>query len=541
MLSCVKVISETLGTLPLKTYIKKNKTRNEEDFSSVSRLFSTNPTPYHTPNEYVERIVTELLLYGDHVAIINGVENLKIDYLNPVDPENFIKTKLSLDSGGRPRVSYVIRDEATRELKEYDSSRIFHVKGLQTKKDKTRGASVISQSVDTFGIALSADNYAASTFKNQGIPIGILEYPEGLEEDEIDNIKRSWNAAYGQSNAGSVSILENGLKFSKLGLTPQDTQLLDTRKYSASQICGLFRCPPHKVGILENATFSNIEWQGIEFGTDCIRPWAVKIENALRKLFAFEFGNETIAKKYYAKFALDALFRGDLLARSNAYAVGRQWGWYSADDVREKEDMNPLPDGQGELYLVPMNMIPADKAATLQPKPTEKAPKDDESKRSIGAEQRKTLFMETQLNFSNLFTQALGRINRAEATGVQRAILSAKSGESLDKMTKYYEAEFSPFAKMILEPLVTAYSNQLSQINDGKLTSRASGVQIAVDTLDWFIAEYVQESKRELGPAVTNKRDSVKNILESWGGGRVAQETIRIMQRAEKLILEREN
>jgi HK97 family phage portal protein len=143
-------------------------------------------------------------------------------------------------------------------------------------------------------------------------------------------------------------VLEDGLTIERISMTADDSQFLETRKMSRSEIAGLFGVPAHMIGDMDRATFSNIEHQGIEFATHCIRPWAVNWEQALsRALFVAPW-------LYFAEFNLDALTRGDIKSRYDAYAVGRNWGWLSVNDIRSLENLNPIQGG--DVYLEPLNM-----------------------------------------------------------------------------------------------------------------------------------------------------------------------------------------
>ena len=174
---------------------------------------------------------------------------------------------------------------------------------------------------------------------------------------DVQSIRASIERLYsGADNAFKVAILELGMKMQTFSVNPEESQLIETRKEQAVQTCMLYNVPPHKIGILDRATFSNIEQQGIDYVTGPISSLAQNIESAI------EIACLTPEERslYSVRHNLDALMRGDILSRYRAYAIGRQWGWLSADDVRGFEDMNRLPDDQGKVYLSPMNMVPAD-------------------------------------------------------------------------------------------------------------------------------------------------------------------------------------
>ena len=145
------------------------------------------------------------------------------------------------------------------------------------------------------------------------------------------------------------------MTFTPISMPNNEAQFLETRKFQVAEICRIYRVPPHLVGDLEHATFSNIEHQGISFAVHTIRPWLVRIEQSInRALFSdIEKG------RFYVQFNIDGLMRGDYKSRMEGYAIARQNGWMSANDIRELENLNPLSEEEGgNAYLINGNMIP---------------------------------------------------------------------------------------------------------------------------------------------------------------------------------------
>jgi HK97 family phage portal protein len=159
----------------------------------------------------------------------------------------------------------------------------------------------------------------------------------------------------GLSNQHRIAILEEGMKFSKTSIPPDDAQFLETRKFQRNEIASFFHIPPHMIGDLERATFSNIEEQALEFVVYTMRPWLIRWEQAINTKLL----NPLDEGQYFSEFLVDGLLRGNQQARFTSYATGRQWGWLSANDIRELENQNPLPGEEGNIYLNPLNMVPA--------------------------------------------------------------------------------------------------------------------------------------------------------------------------------------
>jgi hypothetical protein len=229
--------------------------------------------------------------------------------------------------------------------------------------------SVVGYARNCIGLGLSAEKFGARFFANGAKLSGVLSYPQRLSEKSRENLKHSFDEKYqGADNAHKTVLLEEGAKYTPLSVPPEDAQFLETRKFQRSEICGWFGVPPHMIGDLENATFSNIEQQDLEFAKHCMRTWLVRWEQEINwKLFA--------GTDIFVQFDLDDLLRGDFLSRQLGYQIQRQNGVISADDWAEAENKNPIGGIAGSMYIVPANMTTPealDKLAAPEPaKPAE--------------------------------------------------------------------------------------------------------------------------------------------------------------------------
>jgi len=239
---------------------------------------------------------------------------------------------------------------------------ILHIPGLGF--DGLIGYSPIAMAKNAIGMSLATEEYGASFFANGANPGGVLEHP-GVIKD-IQRVKDSWNSAYqGSGNAHRIAVLEEGMKFQAIGIPPEQAQFLETRKFQINEIARIFRIPPHMVGDLEKSSFSNIEQQSLEFVKYTLDPWVVRWEQSLQQSLLLPSEKSSI----FIKFNVDGLLRGDYQSRMNGYAVGRQNGWLSANDIRELEDMNRIPAEEGgDLYLVNGNMLPLSQAGNFYQK-----------------------------------------------------------------------------------------------------------------------------------------------------------------------------
>ena len=363
--ACVRVIAETIASLPFGVYENQGKTAAKAEEHPLYRLLHSEPNPEMTSFQFRESLMTNLLLWGNAYSQIirNGRGN--VVGLYPLLASNM---KVDRDENGDLYYEYTTSIGAQVRLSPRD---VWHIPGLGF--DGLVGLSPIALEKNAIGLSIAAEEYGSHVFSNGATPSGVLEHPNTVKD--VARVRESWNAAYGGSaNAGKVAILEEGMKFSRIAMPNNEAQFLETRQFQIEEICRIFRVPPHMIGDLTHATFSNIEHQSIDFAVHTIRPWCVRIEQAAdRVLFT-----ERDKRRYYTHINLDGLMRGDYKSRMEGYAIGRQNGWLNANDIRDLENMNPIPDEQGgNEYLVNGNMIPISaamkqdsSAATIPVEPT---------------------------------------------------------------------------------------------------------------------------------------------------------------------------
>ena len=214
---------------------------------------------------------------------------------------------------------------------------------------------------NAIGMAIACEEYGAKFFANGAAPGGVLEHPGTIKDPQ--RVRESWQSTFGGSgNANKIAVLEEGMKYTPIGISPEQAQFLETRKFQINEIARIFRVPPHMVGDLEKSSFSNIEQQSLEFVKYTLDPWVIRWEQSImRSLFS-----EDEKKKYFVKFNLEGLLRGDYQSRMSGYATARQNGWMSANDIRELENLDRISEEDGgDLYLVNGNMLPLSKAGAF--------------------------------------------------------------------------------------------------------------------------------------------------------------------------------
>ncbi|MDW7652035.1 MAG: phage portal protein [Bacillota bacterium] len=342
--ACVRVLAEAIASLPLHTYRYTDKGKEKAQDHNLYYLLHSEPNPEMTSFVFRETLMGHLLLWGNAYAQIIRDGRGKVIALYPLMPD-----KMTVERTEKGELFYLYNKDGTNYLLRSDE--VLHIPGLGF--DGLIGYSPIAMAKNAIGMAIATEEYGAKFFANGANPGGVLEHP-GVVKDP-SKIRESWNAVYqGSGNAHRIAVLEEGMKFQSIGIPPEQAQFLETRKFQLNEIARIFRVPPHMVGDLERSSFSNIEQQSLEFVMYTLDPWVIRWEQAIqRALFS-----PAEKKEHFVKFNVNGLLRGDYQSRMQGYAVGRQNGWLSADDIRELEDMNKLPEGSGgSTYLVNGNMV----------------------------------------------------------------------------------------------------------------------------------------------------------------------------------------
>ena len=346
--ACVRILSETVASLPLHLYRRNGNGSPEkvEDHPLAECLYSA-VNEEMTSFQFRESMMVSVLLWGNAYARIIRNKLGQVTELWFLKPQYMVVDR-DMHTG---EIVYTYTDDTTNEIYAYKPKQIFHLR--TTPIDGLRGMSPIEQASSAIGLALAAEQYGAKFFGNGANPGGVLEHPSVVKDPT--KIRESWNAVYqGSANAHKIAVLEEGMKYKSIGISPNAAQFLKTRKYQVEEICRIFRIPPHMVGDLDRATFSNIEHQSIQFVVHTVRPWLVRWEQAITRCLL----NEKEHGVYYARFNVDGLLRGDYQSRMEGYGIGRQNGWLSANDIRELEDLPPIPEEQGgNEYFVNSGMM----------------------------------------------------------------------------------------------------------------------------------------------------------------------------------------
>ena len=350
--SCVRILSEAVAGLPLHLYkYTDNGSKKKALDHSLYFLLHDEPNPEMTSFAFRETLMTHLLLWGNAYAqIIRNGKN-EIVGLYPLMPN---RMTVDRDEKGQLYYEYQTSTDEARTTKggtvRLRPTDVLHIPGLGF--DGLVGYSPIAMAKNAIGLAIAAEEYGSKFYANAAAPGGVLEHPGTLKDPS--KVRDSWNQTFGgSSNSHKVAVLEEGMKYTPISISPNEAQFLETRKFQIDEIARIFRVPPHMVGDLEKSSFSNIEQQSLEFVKYTLEPWIVRWEqNMMRSLLSPDE-----KKDYFIKFNVDGLLRGDYQSRMNGYATARQNGWMSANDIRELENLDHIPAEEGgDLYLINGNM-----------------------------------------------------------------------------------------------------------------------------------------------------------------------------------------
>lgn len=365
VLACVRVLSESVGTLPLIVYERLERGKRRAMDHWLYPLLHDSPNPAMTRVEWMTTAVAHLAAWGNsyNEIQINGAGR-------PVAIWPLPPNRIRID--GSPVTGLTYTYQATGETpKPIAAERMLHIRGLGG--DGVVGWSVLKLAREAVGLGLATQEFGARWFGNGARPAVVLRHPGALGDEAYQRLKADWNAQHeGLANSHRVSILEEGMDVETIGIPPEDSQFLETRKFQRTEIASIFRVPPHMIGDLERATFSNIEQQSLDFVIYTLAPWLACIEQRI----GLALLTPVERQRLFAEFLVAGLLRGDIQSRYQAYAVGRNWGWLSANDVRELENLNPV-DG-GDTYLVPLNMVDATAPAQPVAAPQAEQPPDEQ-------------------------------------------------------------------------------------------------------------------------------------------------------------------
>jgi HK97 family phage portal protein len=457
--ACVRVLSETVASLPVFLYRRlPNGGKEKASEHPLFDILHNRPNPEMTSFEFREMLMGHTLLRGNFYAEVETDSKGNIIALWPLNPDSMFPVR----KNGEVFYEYYLPDG---NKKVFLKDQIFHVKAFS--EDGLKGVSILKAAKSAIELAQAAETYGISFFKNSARPSGVLIYPGRLSEQAKENLRKSFTAQYsGLSKAHRIMVLEEGMRWEQIGISPDDAQFLEIRKFQIEEIARIFRVPPHLIGHLERSTYSNIEQQSIEFVVHTVRPWLVRIEQAINNQLLIEKERKA---GYFAEFKVDGLLRGDIESRYRAYSIARQYGWMSANEIRELENLNPLPPDIGDTYWVPLNMSAERKAHGFEerrlPEPTAGEGLETEEPNY----RKKHKLMKSYMPVMQEFFERAIRKEKNDVIAILKKLYRAKSITDpvlKTELDKYYREHAKYLEEKIKKPLTSIAKGASAAVED---------------------------------------------------------------------------
>ncbi len=500
--ACVRILSETLAYLPLILYERlepRGKRRASEH--PLHNVLHNEANPYMSSFVWRELMQQHLATWGNAYAQIDRV-GPRIESLWPLRPD-----RIEIEFTKRePYYIYTMDDGQKFKIKNHE---MLHIKG--PGYDGYKGYSPVGMHRQAIGMGLSVEEYGARFFASGGKPGGVIKHPGRLKEEGRDNLRESWQKMHaGLKNQHKVAILEEGMEYQQIGIPPEDAQFLKTREFQLQEMARIYRIPLHMLADLGRVTYNNIEHMGIDFVVHTMGPWLKRWEQELTtKLLT-----TTERKKYFPEFLVEGLLRGDTQTRFAAYSTARQWGWMSADDVRELENMNPLPDDQGETYLVPMNMISADEVKDREP--AENVPQQPEKKST--EVRARTNRDKLAKRYEPLFKDAAGRIINREAADIRRAAKRLIDGMDTKEFIEWVEEFYDTapeWMRKVIAPVIRSYVGIMVEAAMGEVGAADVDIDDLTERLtDGFVNKRAGQGRGQLRSLIMEVAEEASDPVE---------------------------
>lgn len=503
--ACMTVIAGTLGTVPLPFYrrlLAGGKERAREH--QLYEILHDQPNPEMTSVEWREAMQGWLVLRGNCASEIEWGNDGQVNALWPLPWDKVFPRRVN------NKIWYEIH-LANGSTQLLPQERIFHIRGMGS--NGLVGFSPLEIARDVIGASLSADEYAARFFKNDATPGGFLTHPKTLTDAAHKRLIQSYeNRHTGLSQKHRLQILEEGMQWQQAGLQPRETQFLEQRKFQIREICRIFNMKPHMIADLDNATFSNIEQQSIEFVRDTMRPWFVRWEQAIRRSLILPGERQT----YFAKFVIDGLLRGDTLSRYSAHKIAKDSGWMNADEIREIEDMNPVPEGKGKIYTIPLNMIPVDQIVKQDDVDKESEPEPEPEKKT----EQRIQWSVVATSYRRLFEDAMGRVVRREKADIMRFANKILGGNGdagdLIKFCDTFFENHKDYVQKQLKPIIFSYIDTvqatISESYGREISMTPELEKVANDYTEEFSRTYSLESHARVKEAIMNDQPTLSEL-----------------------------
>lgn len=513
----VTLISQTLAQVPLPLYRQLERGKEKAREHSLYSILHDAPNPYMSAYDFKETMQGHVVTWGNSFAEIQwegdsctALWPLRPDRMSIVWKDGELWYVYSLASGEQVKVPH---------------TNILHLRGFGG--DGVIGYDNLTLAREAIGLAKATEEFGARFFSNGSQLNGVLMHPGQLKDTSRKNMRESWEEMHrGLSQSHRIAILEEGVKWEATGIPPENAQFLETRKFQTSEIARFLHIPPHMIGDLEKATYSNIEHQGIEFVVYTMTPWFVRWEQAINQKLL----SRADRQQYFTEFMVQGLLRGDSESRAKYYKDLFYIGAMSPNDIREKENENPIPGG--DEYYVPLNMMAVGKPSRAQNESESRAesiPGEKSKKANAGLHR-----FRIAAAYKIPFHKAGQRIVKAETETIRRSLndmlpaekaISKKSINEWFKWLDDFYKDFAPGIRTQIAPAIHILAEAIQEIAASEVNITA-GITPELESflLDYagsFSTRYVNSSKGQLKKLVLetaeNQAQIVETRLNEWG------------------------
>ena len=478
--SCVRVLSETISSLPFPVYRRlPNGGKERSPEHPLYSVLHDSPNPEMSAMVFRETLQSHLLLWGNAYALIMRDMVGRIQ-LWPLLPD---RTYPKRDEKTKALYYVTVVDGREIPLRKED---VLHIPGLGF--DGVKGYSPIQMAREAIGLGLAAEEFGARFF-GQGTNVGgVVEHPNQLGEQAHKNLTNSLSEAYqGLGKTHKLLILEEGMKYQRIGIPPNDAQMIETRKFQIAEIARIFRVPLHLVDEdSKAATYASVEQFALQFVVHTIRPWLVRWEQAI-KMRLFDEGERD---QYFAEHLIEGLLRGDYKSRQDGLAIQRQNGIINADEWREIENMNPQEGNIGKIYWQPLNMVPAGtdllelKSGNDPPDDAERHFREQRSKRSAASRAR------VAKSYERVYRDAAAGVVKRETEKIRKAakveLQERNAGNFLRWLEDFYSDTMPEFINRRMYPAVSSLATLIQAAAAEEVGAKAD----MTPEMDKFVADY---------------------------------------------------
>jgi len=533
--AAVTKLAKIIASLPILLYRRlDNGGKDRAVDHPLYKVLHLKPNGEQTAFAFIEMLAGHALLYGDAYAQIERTAGGRVTALWPL-----LAWKMRpFRKNGQLIYEYTTEDERTVR---FGRDKILHIPGFSF--DGVSGIRPIKYMRDTLGVSIAVDQYGARFFANDSTPGGVLTTDQKISNDAYERMRSSWEKAHTFTNRHRIAILEQGLKFQEMMLSPDKAQFLETRKHQVTESARIFDLPPHMIGDLERATFTNIEHQGIEFLTFDLQPTLVRWEQAITVQL---IPDTEIDQGYFVQFLVDALLRADINTRYSAYRTAREIGVMSANEIRSRENMNPIEGG--DTYYIPLNWQDANNPVVLQ-EPDVEPESEEENSRAVRFPVRVDREYETRAallrsriahSYRHVFKDAIDKVIKRERADIRKAIDEFLVGRSSTEFEIWMRGYYQKLPEDIQRRVTPVYQSIIESIRSEIEDELRKPIDADMDKLlkayvDAYIKRYIYYSTDALMQNM-HDIDALAATVDGWQAKRGAHEALSETTRSANAI-----